>query len=428
MSSYHITPSSLQGKIQIPSSKSHTLRAILFASLAKGTSTIEQFLPSPDSFAMIEAVRLLGATVTLDGETLRIVGCDGTFRPASDVIQCGNSGLVLRLIGALAGQIPHYTILTGDASIRKNRPVKPLLSALQQLGAFAISSRGDDHAPIVIKGPFTKERATLDGQDSQPVSGLLIAGAFAKNPIELHVENPGEKPWIDLTCDWFRRLGIPYLAKDYTDYRMEGSSRIEGFSYTVSGDFSSAAFPIAAAIATNSELTLSNIDMSDIQGDKAIIPLLEKMGARFEIDPIKRTLLVKKGAHLKGMRIDINNMIDALPILATVACFAKGPTEIVNGAIARCKESDRIHAIATELKKMGADIEERPDGLLIHPKELQGAHLESYHDHRIAMSLIVAALAAKGESSINGIECIAKTYPTFFESFQSIGAKVNRCI
>ncbi len=420
MANFTIKPSLIQGNLTIPSSKSHTLRAILFAALAKGTSKIDRFLPSPDTFAMIHAVRSIGAEVEEKQNALLVRGVNGKPQVAEDVIQCGNSGQVLRFVGAIASLIPKYTILTGDHSIRHNRPVKPLLDALDQLGVFAKSSRGDGHAPILIRGPITQDRTTLDGQDSQPVSGLLIAGAFAPHPIEIHVTNPGEKPWIDLTLDWFKRLKIPYQMKDHTFYRMEGSSSIEAFHYTVPGDFSTAAFPIAAALITNSELTLHNIDMEDVQGDKALISVLQQMGARFIIDKQKRTLHIKKGANLQGMRIDINDFIDALPILAVIGCFAEGKTEIINGAIARKKESDRISAIACELQKMGALIEEKPDGLTIHPSPLQGAQLSSYCDHRIALSLSVAAMAAIGESTIYDVECVNKTYPDFSKDFREI--------
>ena len=426
MADLSIEPSVLKGSLTIPSSKSHILRAILFAALADGTSKIEQFLPSPDSISMMQAVRLLGAEVAIESTSLKIKGFAGKAHIADDVIQCGNSGQVLRFIGALAGLIPQYTILTGDASIRHNRPILPLLDGLNQLGAFAVSSRGDGYAPIVIKGPFTQKKAALNGQDSQPVSGLLIAGAFAPHPIEIEVVQPGEKPWIDLTLDWFRRLEIPYAAKNYTHYRMNGSAHIEGFNYEVPGDFSSAAFPIAAALITQSSLTIHNIDMNDIQGDKALIPTLQQMGAQFRIDQKKRTLTIEKGQRLQGIRIDINDFIDALPILAVIGCFAEGRTEIVNAAIARKKESDRIASIARELKKMGAVIEEKSDGLIIHESKLHGASLNTYHDHRLALSLSVAALAAQSSSTIHGVECIAKTYPTFYDDLQLIGARIYR--
>lgn len=426
MGVFRIEASHLQGSLAIPPSKSHTLRAILFASLAKGTSRIEHFLPSPDTRAMIEAVRLLGAEVRVEEDVLRIEGFAGSPKPVDDVIQCGNSGQVLRFIGALAGLIPHYTIFTGDASIRYNRPVRPLLEALEQLGVFAISTRGNGYAPILIKGPFVKNRAILDGRDSQPVSGLLIASAFASHPIEISVRNPGERPWIDLTLDWFKRVGISYTAKDYTDYRLEGRAKIDSFTYTVPGDFSTAAFPIVAALLTDSNLSLHNLDMEDVQGDKAIISILQAMGAKLIVDKERRTLTIEKGQRLKGRRIDINDFIDALPIMAVVGCFAEGETEIVNGAIAREKESDRISSIACELKKMGALIEERPDGLIIRQSRLRGAELNSYQDHRLALSLSVAALAARGSSIIYDVECVEKTYSRFCQDFQRAGAKIKQ--
>jgi 3-phosphoshikimate 1-carboxyvinyltransferase len=421
MADLGVIPSRLCGCLEIPSSKSHTMRAILFAALAAGTSEIKKFLPSPDTMAMIEAVRLLGARVDIEAQDLKIQGFAGKPHIPDDVIDCGNSGQVLRFIGALAGLIPGTTILTGDTSIRHNRPVSPLIDGLNQLGAYAVS-----RAPIMIKGPFTKNKATINGEDSQPVSGLLIATAFAPHSIEIEVVEPGETPWIDLTLEWFRRMKIPYIARNYTHYRMQGSARINAFTYKVPGDFSSAAFPIAIALATQSELTLNNIDIDDIQGDKAILSTLEQMGARFVIDKKKQTLTVKKGHRLKGIKIDINPFIDALPILAVIACLAEGRTEIVNGAVARKKESDRIASIACELKKMGACIEERPDGLIIRESTLHGAELNSCHDHRIAMSLTVAALAAQSSSTIHGVECAAKSYPSFYDDLEAIGAKFLR--
>lgn len=421
MAKLHVEPSSLQGSLSVPSSKSHTLRAILFAALAKGVSVIDHVLPSPDTQAMCDAVKLLGAQINKEADRLTIQGCAGKPQIADDVVQCGNSGLVLRLIGAVAGLIPQYTILTGDISIRHHRPISPLLDALQQLGALGVSSRGDGHAPIMIKGPFIHGKATLDGQDSQPVSGLLIAGAFSPHPIELHVQNPGEKPWVDLTLSWFKRLGIPYFAKEHRYYRLEGNAAIEGFEYSVPGDFSSAAFPIAAALLTGSPLTLHNIDMDDVQGDKAVIFVLQQMGAEFCFE--KRSLKVNPSSSLQGRKIDINNFIDALPILAVIGCFAQSPTELIGGAIARKKESDRIRSIAVELRKMGANIEERPDGLMIYPSRLHGAQLNAHQDHRIALSLAVAAMAATSPSTISGVECISKTYPHFYEDFKALGAK-----
>lgn len=425
MARFHIRPSKLAGEIIIPPSKSHTLRAILFGMMAHGTTHVRNYLESPDTSSMIYAARLLGSNIDIKADALTIQGVGGHLHPAEDVIACGNSGQVLRFIGSLAALSPSYTILTGDTSIRHNRPVKPMLDGLNQLGAFAASSRLDGYAPIIVKGPLKGGTAFLNGEDSQPVSGLLIAGAFAPVPIEIKVTNPGEKPWINLTLDWFDRLKIRYKNDRFEHYHMMGGSSIQGFEYSVPGDFSSAAFPLAAAILTQSEIVLKNLDTDDPQGDKAIVEVLQKMGARLEIDKKEKTITVRKGGALKGMKIDINDFIDTLPILAVVGCFAEGETEIVNAAIARKKESDRIHCIAHELKKMGADIEERPDGLLIRPAKLKAAHLETYHDHRLVLALSVASMAAEGESSLVGVECISKTYPTFYEDFRALGAQLE---
>lgn len=420
-----ISPSKLRGTLTIPPSKSHTLRAILFAALAKGISKIENYLLSPDTTQMVEAIKLLGARVTVEPSFLIIEGFDGKPEAATDVIQCGNSGIILRFLGALAGLIPSYTLLTGDLSLRTHRPAQALLEGLTQLGAFAESSLGNGRAPLLIKGPLTQSYAKIEGSDSQPVSGLLIAAAFAPHPIQIEVENPGEKPWIDLTLDWFKKLQIPYLAQNHTHYEMKGSSQIQGFSYKVPGDMSTAAFPIAAALLTHSELTLHQIDMDDVQGDKILISILEKMGAQFLIDKTNQILHVKKTEQLHGIQIDVNDCIDALPILAVIGCFAKGRTEIVNGAMARLKESDRIASICCELKKMGALIEEKPDGLIIESSLLKGACLDAHQDHRIALSLAVAALAASSPSQITGTEWINKTYSQFQESFTQLGAKMR---
>lgn len=417
-----VRPGKLSGEIAIPTSKSHTMRSLLFALMAKGKSRIQHPLPSSDTVSMLDAIRHLGAIIDMEDDTFIIEGVNGKLSPAEDVIQCGNSGQVLRFIGAIAALSESYTVLTGDLSIRHNRPVDPLLKALTQVGALAVSTRLDGYAPIIVKGPVKGGKAILDGKDSQPVSAMLMLGAFV--PVEIQVTNPGEKPWIDLTLSWFDRLGIDYEHKNYEYYKMHGQTHLPAFEFTVPGDFSSAAFPIAAAVITGSEITLDNIDLNDVQGDKAVISVLELMGAQFETNGTR--LAVKRGAALKGVRLDINNFVDALPILAVAGCYASGKTEIVNAAIAREKESDRIECIASELKKMGGNIEVRPDGLIIQPSNLHGsADLQSHSDHRLAMALSVAALRADGESTIHEVECVRKSYPNFFEHLALLGAKVE---
>lgn len=422
MVSVYLKPSSLGGTLTVPPSKSHTLRAVLFATLAQGSSVIHNYLHSPDTDAMIKACRQLGAQITVFEKRLEI---KGHLRPPEDVIDAGNSGQVLRFVGAVLALFPGYGVITGDRSIRYSRPVLPLLEGLSQLGAFAVSMQGNGQAPIIIRGPLKGGTALVDGEDSQPISGLLIASAFSPLKTEIFVTNPGEKAWIRLTLDWFDRLGIAYHHDQFDRYLLKGGSVIQGFEFTVPSDLSSASYAIGAAIITDSELTLTGVDMNDIQGDKEVIFLLQRMGAHLDIDPDKKTITVLKGQRLQGTTINVNEFIDALPLLAVIGCFAEGMTTIVGGKIARKKESDRISSIVSELKKMGAQIVEQEDGVTVEGSLLRGALLNSHQDHRMAMSLAVASLGAQGSSMIEGVECVSKSYRGFFEALKSLGAQIE---
>lgn len=386
---------------------------------------MRQPLASNDTTAMLNACQLLGSSITWHHDHLEIIGIDGHIAFVDDVIDAANSGLVLRFLSAILAVSPHYSVITGDYSIRHQRPILPLLAALQELGAFAVATKEDNFAPVIIRGPLKAGTTTIAGADSQPVSALLIAAAFVAGITEIKVTNPGEKAWILLTLKWLDFLGIPYENHDFCRYRVFGRCSYTGFDYTVPGDFSSAAFPMAAALITGSEITLDNLDMQDIQGDKRVIHTLQAMGAEIDIDTHTRTLHVKKGGKLVGMEIDANAFIDAVPILAVIACFAEGQTHITNAAVARQKESDRLHAITAELRKMGAQITELADGLVIEKSPLYGAHMRSHDDHRIAMSLLCAALGAKGESTLEDVECVAKTFPNVAQAFQSLGARIT---
>lgn len=421
---YLIKPSRLTGSITIPPSKSHTLRAILFASLANGKSIIRHYLPSPDTQAMIHACRLLGAEIIVSEQQLSIIGVNGKPKTPGNIIDAGNSGQVLRFIAAVAALTSGYTVITGDQSVRMNRPIQPLLDGLTCLNVFAKSTKEDGHPPIIIKGPLRGGVATLSGEDSQPVSGLLIASAFAEHSTDIHVNHAGEKPWVDLTLDWFKRLGIEYQNKDHSHYKISGKTSYRGFDYTVPGDFSSCAFPLVAGLITQSEIVLNNIDTRDVQGDKKLIFVLQAIGASIDINHENKQLIIKKTNQLLGDTIDVNDFIDAVPILAVMGCCAKGETTITGAAIARQKESDRLTAITQALQKMGADITEYDDGLIIKPAKLTGARVSSYNDHRIAMALAVAGLAADGETIIEQTDCVNKSYPNFVQALQTLGAAI----
>lgn len=421
---YYVEQSTLGGSISVTPSKSHTMRAILLASMAEGTSLVRRSLPSPDTEAMIAACSAFGARMEEGDNALSIIGTGGRLSVPAQVIDVGNSGQALRFVGALAALTPLYTVLTGDASVRSLRPMRPLLDALTQLGTFAVSTKDDGHAPVIIRGPARAGHVIMDGRDSQPVSALLFLAAFLPGETTIEVRDPGELPWIDLTLHWLDRIKASYSNKDYATYTVRGPVRVPGFAYTVPSDWSSAAFPLAAALVTNSGITLENMDIHDPQGDKAILEIFTRMGGRFTVDERTGTVTVHPHQGLRGIAVDVNKVIDAVPVLASVACFADSPTTITGAAIARRKESDRLSAIAEELAKMGGRIEEFEDGLTVHPAKLRGATVQSRHDHRIAMALAVAGLAC-GNTVVEDTACVAKSFPGFADLMRGIGASIE---
>ena len=424
MGRIQVRPSRLQGTLRAPPSKSQTLRAILYGALGSGTSTIFCPLDSPDTESMIRAVQVLGASVRRSPDRIDIVGAGGVIQLQGDQIDAGNSGIVLRFCSALAALGSSPVRITGDESICKNRPMEDLLEGLRQLGVRVEST--DQFAPVVVQGPIQPGRAVIEGSDSQPVSALIIAAAFAAGPVEIVVCHPGEKPWVDLTLHWLDRLGIPYERRGYGWYRIGGLKRgHQGFEYTVPGDFSSAAFPIVAALVTGSALSISNLDFSDSQGDKELFSVLQTMGAKIEVS--SKGIHVSPSPDLSGIDIDVNNFIDAVPIISVLGCCAEGQTRVYNCAAARHKECDRIQCTASELRRMGAEVIEDNDGMVIKHSPLHGACVYSHNDHRLAMALVVAGLGADGMTTVGPFRCVAKTFPTFMRDFQAIGADLADC-
>lgn len=429
-----------------PPSKSQTMRALLFALLAKEASTIFNPLISPDTLAMIKAIEQLGAKVCLHQENnkISVIGLGGKLTNSSDkkttgsikVIEAGNSGIILRFIGALLGLMPTSTIITGDLSCQKNRVIAPLISGLKMLGAQVDSLDCNQRPPLKIKGPIQPGKIYIDGKDSQPVSAFLIALSFLKGPSEIFVKNAGEKPWIDLTLSWLDFFKIPYFRKGYSYFKLLGNAEISGFGYTVPADFSSLSYPLALAFLTKSHLKIQGLNFQDRQGDKAFISILKKMGANLKLDPKRGLLEIKKKSNtknsvhkneppLKPLKIDAGPIIDMVPLLAVLGSFSKSTTHIYNAFSARFKESDRIGAICKELTKMGAKIEEKPDGMIIYPSNLQKATLSAHKDHRIALALSVAALSISSESTLDGAESISKTYPDFIEKLKNLNQKIK---
>lgn len=417
-----IKHSVLSGSVVLPPSKSHSIRSLLFAAMASGQSTIDNLLISPDIMAMEQAVVALGAKVIKGANgTTRVVGNAGKIIISNKNIFVGNSGQVLRFMAAMCA-LQHTTVeLSGDESANA-RPMSDLLQAINQLGGKAKTVLGNNCAPIQVSGNLTKSIAVLNGQDSQFVSALLMAAPFRECDTEIVVNNPGELPWIDLTCSWLDKLNISYQRKGYQSYLIKGNNVVKGFSYTVPADFSSMAFPVAAAIITQSELLIANLDYASEQGDLKIIDVLEKMGANFIKGQDYLKVLPSK---LHGGVFDINHIIDAMPILSVLATQAEGETILTNIGVARTKECDRLSCMTKELTKMGADIKEFDDYLVIKQANLHGAEVFSYHDHRVAMSLIVAGMVATGVTNVMEIDCINKSYPGFIQDLLKLGCNIK---
>lgn len=415
-----VSRSKLNGKVLIPPSKSHTMRAILLASLANGTSLVLNPLESNDTTQMIKACQSMGAKFSEIEKGLQIEGVQGDPLSSPKFIDAGNSGQVMRFALAASLLSKGKVTLTGDHSIQNNRPIHPLIEAFKQLGIKVHKS----DFPINLEGPFRGHKCTLDGSDSQPVSALLMALSFLEGERVVNVLNPGEKPWIDLTLYWLKKMGALVTHENYEKYRVIGKKSYPSFNFDVPRDYSSLSFPLAAAILTNSQVSFPGFLKDDPQGDKAILDLFQKMGASIAFEESTFTV-EKSNTPLVGIEVDLSTCIDALPILAVIGTQVEGQMILKNGAIARKKESDRISSICYELKKMGAKVKELEDGLIVSKSDLKGTVLESYNDHRIGMALSVAGMIADQETTIKNSACIAKSFPGYIKTMQNIGASIK---
>ena len=415
----------LHGVVKIPPNKSHSFRALILAALAEGTSHIVAPAVSNDWMRGIEALEMFGAQIHPRADKVwDVVGTGGKLETPDDVIDCGNSGIILRFFMALAACCEGYTGLSGDESIRRIRLCQPLIDALNQLGAWAVSTKNDGNAPMVVRGRLKGGRAEIEGMDSQPVSALLIAAALADAPSEITVHRPGERPWVGVTLDWLGRCGVDFSNDSFERYLVRGKSRWDGFEATIPLDWSAALYPIVGGVVCpDSEVRVPGLDANDSQGDKAVIDVLREMGADIEItddgEVIARTSL------LTGCEIDCNDFIDQFMLLAVVGACAEGETVLTNAEICRHKECDRITEVCKALKAMGAEVAERSDGLVIRKSRLRGVDIDSRNDHRMVMTMAVAGMMAEGQTRISDVECIKKTFPAFVDQMLVLGCDIR---
>ena len=485
-----VSTPSFCGTMTAPSSKSHTLRALICASLADDTSFITAPLISGDMESAVQTLRQLGVGITevsnnpltlkvtppvrgllsfaggaADANTGQAVNATRAGEQFGQdealVLNLGNSGSLLYFLGMILAAADTPVCLTGDESL-SSRPVEPLLSVYRQAGisysAAKLNSdtRSTDVPPLRFCGPLPAGAYQLDGPFSQPVTGLLLAAPLLNGMSRITFNNAGERPYLRMTCAWLRIAGIEVLNRGDCYFEVAGGQRYRAFTQTIPGDWSSALFPLTAAVICNAALTLTNLDPADTQGDSQALSILKAMGADIRCDTERRTVSVFPiSGELKGGRFDCGDIPDAVPILAAAAVFCTGETLLLNAGVCRFKECDRLAASAKELAKFGADITHGSDFLRIGGsggnssavngsggQKLHPARVRSRGDHRIAMMLAVAAcgIAARyhsGQQSdttrenteksseiscIEDFDCVRISYPRFIEDMNAAGA------
>lgn len=407
--------------LQVPGSKSITQRALIAAALADGESRIIGPLASEDTHYTSTALQAMGITITEKEDGWHVAGKGGRIETPTNDIFLGNNGTATRFLTSVAAMGNGIFSITGDSRMEE-RPIQPLMAALQGWGVEIKSIKDTGCPPLKIKAKGLAGGKTFlpEGKSSQYLSSLLLVAPYAKQDSELEVG--GEvlsKPYVDMTLAVMDSFGVKVSASKELNHFTIPAGAYQAREYQVEGDASSASYFFAAAAVTNGRVTVSNVPSPSLQGDTALVDILAQMGCTVERG--QRGITVIGTDELNGVEVDMGDCPDVVPTLAVVAARAKGRTVINNIAHLRIKECDRLHVMATELAKMGVHTEETDDTLIIEGmgpgNAMHGAEIETYNDHRIAMSFAVAGLTVPGVH-ILGEECVVKSFPDFWERFQ----------
>lgn len=423
----------LSGLVVVPSSKSHSVRALLLASLAAGTSILNNVLEADDTVIARTVCEALGAKISIAKRTDKIGGLNvevksfGAPLVSKVNIFTGDSGITTRFILPILGLRKNFSevVILDCSEQMRVRPIEPLLISLRELGMKIEETPGTVY-PLTISGSLLGGATAVDGVTSQYLSALLLALPLAPNDSVITVENLNERPYAQMTAKWLDEQGINYSwqqigARDVI--KISGCQKYRSFNKTISGDFSSASYLIAAGVLARGEVHLSGLDFKDPQGDKRLVEILKTMDA--DIIQVKDKLEINGGNKLDGQIIDCNDIPDMVPTLAVVATQASGKTELINVPQARLKETDRLRSMHEGLAAMGARIEEKSDGLVVYESNLKGASVKGYNDHRTVMALTLAGLMAEGETIVSTAEAINKTFPNFVQIMSQLGANIK---
>lgn len=416
----------LKGCFSVPGDKSISHRAVMIGAIASGDTEIHGFLPGEDCLSTISCFEKLGIQIDQEKDSVVVhgKGLHGLSAP-SKMLDVGNSGTTMRLITGILAAQPFSSCLSGDASIQK-RPMDRVAIPLSKMGA-KITGAGYDKlfAPLLIEGnPLQAIHYTLPVASAQVKSAILLAGLYAEGETRI-IEPEATRDHTEIMLNYFGAK----MEQKGKEIVCSPNPTLTGKKIMVPGDISSAAyFLIAALICPNSEITLTGIGINPTR--TGILTALEKMGANIELknkrkqngEPVADLTVHSMPLHGATIGGDlIPKLIDEVPILAVAACFAQGVTIIQNAEELKVKESNRIRTVVSELSKMGADIQETEDGMIITGgKPLCGVPVESYHDHRIAMSLAIAALACQGETEINNAQCVDISFPGFYDKIEEL--------
>ncbi len=407
----------IDATLTLPGSKSYTHRALIAAALAEGKSVLRNALKAEDTELTAQALGKLGAVLDWQDRTVIIQGTGGRLAPVGEPIYLGNSGTSMRFLTAVATLGQGEYRLTGTPRLCQ-RPMGELLAALKQLGAKVEAVGGPGRPPVVVRGGIAGGRARLSGEvSSQYLSALLLVGPLT--PLGVEIEVTGglvSRPYVDLTLEVQAAFGISHFRRGYRYFQVPGGQKYQCREYDIDADASSASYFWAAAALTGGRVTVTNLSMETAQGDVDFVSVLALMGCRIGSSPAGLTV---EGGPLRGITIDMGHMPDMVPTLAVVAAFAEGETVITGVSHLRHKESDRLAAVATELRKMGVEARETADGLVIRGGSPHGAEVDTYDDHRIAMSFAVAGLRVPGVV-IRDPDCVKKSFPEFWEFFEQL--------
>lgn len=412
-----VQPSEIKGTIKAPASKSMMQRAIAIAALADGTSVLYNYTPCNDAEAAIEIAKRLGAEVNIDGSTITI---KAGIHKVHDSLNCGESGLGIRMFTPIASLFEKEIMLNGEGSL-KTRPISMLEKPMRELGVQI--NTNDGFVPITVRGPLRGGEAYVDGSlSSQILTGMLIALPMATGDTMLSVDNLKSIPYIDMTLQIIQEFGAELSQTDYERFSIKGNQKYKAREYSIEGDWSGASFHVVAA-AIAGEVHVENVSKNSKQADIAILEAVQLAGAKVSIK--EDSVIVKASKKLKAFEFNATNCPDLFPPLAALAAYCEGKSKIKGVSRLKHKESDRATVLKNEFKKVGISITIDGDYMIIEGGKPTSGFIHANNDHRIAMAAAVLALKAEGSIEIENAECIDKSYPSFYEDFTLLGALVS---